>query len=244
MSNDEDEIPDDFFNDIADDTPDEKPIIENDPVVDDEQMKRCLEEIDRLQRNIERRKKKIETGESGLGTSSESKSRKSRQSRSRSKSRPRSRNDRSPRERSGRDRGRHRNERKRSRSRHRQRSRRSTSGSPRAKRSTSTHKNLSFLEELAQTFAARGQDFPEKDLLMQQNAAAAVAGTSSSSVMHGLGPNPAHFVHSMGGGANGGPFIPQPTGFGGHPSSYYGVNPTHALGGPSVLNQVSVACHF
>lgn len=40
----------------------------------------------------------------------------------------------------------------------------------RSKRSSSTHRNISFLEELAQKFAEKGQAFPEKDaLLMGQN---------------------------------------------------------------------------
>lgn len=226
MSKEDDDIPEDFFNDLADDSPVDTATNDNgNDSQDDEQMQRCLAEIDKLQRNIERRKQKIKYDEKDLSSGD----RKTRRSRSRSRSR--SRNDRG-----GRDRGRgHRNERKRSRSRsrHRQRSRRSKSGSPRAKRSMSTHKNLSFLEELAQTFAARGQEFPEKDLLMQQNAA------GPSAPMQGMPPNPMHFAQAMV-GANGGSFAQQAAGFGGPSGSYYGINPMHALsGGPPGLNQVS-----
>lgn len=219
MSNDDEDIPDDFFNDLADDSPEDE---------DDEQLKRCLAEIDELQRNIARRKQKIEANEADLSNATRD-ARKTRRSRSRS----RSRNERSSRDR-GRDKGR-RNDRKRSRSRQRHRTRRSKSGSPRAKRSMSTHKNLSFLEELAQTFAARGQEFPEKDLLMQQNAA---AGGSSSS-MQAMAGTSMHFPQQMV-GANGGTFAQQPARYGSQSNMYYGINPMHASdGGPSGLNQVS-----
>lgn len=51
---------------------------------------------------------------------------------------------------------------------HRRHGRRSRSMSPNGKRrSSSTHKNLTFLEELAKTFAAQGKPFHEADILAQ-----------------------------------------------------------------------------
>lgn len=163
------ELPDDFFNDLADAEFIEN-VVENPSHVgseDDEQMVRCLAEIEKLQKDIERRKQKILQGEAGL---SDTDKRKKRRSRSRSNSgsrrerkRRRSRSS-SPSfgSRSGKG-GRH--------QRHPDR-RRSRSRSPhhRSKRSASTHKSLTFLEELERTFAEKGQAFPEKDLLMNKNA--------------------------------------------------------------------------
>lgn len=176
MSNiaDENELPDDFFNDLADskfvETVVENP--SNPGSEDDEQMTRCLAEIEKLQKDIERRKKKILKGEAGL---SETDKRKARERSSRSRSRSRTKRDRKrnrsrSREsspsignstRSNKRRGHHYDKKGRSRSRSR---------SPRhRKRSSSVHKNLTFLEELERTFAEKGQSFPEKDLLLLNN---------------------------------------------------------------------------
>lgn len=165
MSNDEDDLPDDFFNDLA-----EQEIFKEDTAEsetkpeDDEQMERCLAEINKLQKDIARRKQKIKESEVGL-SDVENKLRKPTHRRSRSRSRNRS--DRREKSRSTRND-------KRSRSKHRsppnrrERSRRSRSNSP---RSSSKKRDLSFLDELAETFAKKGQAFPERDLLMNQNFA-------------------------------------------------------------------------
>lgn len=184
MSNiaDENELPDDFFNDLADskfvETVVENP--SNAGSEDDEQMTRCLAEIEKLQKDIERRKKKILKGEAGL---SETDKRKARERNSRSRSRSNTKR-----------------ERKRNRSRSRESSpsigsssrlnkrrnqqhdRKGRSRSPRhhRKRSSSVHKNLTFLEELEKTFAEKGQSFPEKDLLLNKNAMQA----APNSMMH------------------------------------------------------------
>lgn len=186
MSNiaDENELPDDFFNDLADSKFVET-VVENPSIAgseDDEQMTRCLAEIEKLQKDIERRKKKILKGEAGL---SETEKRKPRERNSRSRSRSKTKRDR---------------KRNRSRSResspsiggssrsikrrghHHDKKGRSRSRSPRhRKRSSSVHKNLTFLEELERTFAEKGQSFPEKDLLLnnQNNMHQA-----SNSMMH------------------------------------------------------------
>lgn len=239
MANEVEEIPDDFFNDLADGS-DEEIIIEENPQ-DDEQMKRCVAEITKLQRQIERRKELItETERSHEVALSSNKLRKGHQRRSRSRSR--SRNDRSSR----RDKpGHSRSERKRSRSRHRSRSpgnfrhraRRSRSGSPRGKRSSSMHKNLSFLEELAQTFASRGQEFPEKDLLLQQNA----AGIAMSQMVH-TQPMHQHAAFTQISDSMNAAGLIQHTqpGFSGQANMFYGVNPASMMAaGPSGQNQVN-----
>lgn len=169
-------LPDDFFNDLA-----EESFIED--VVEDPHLNRCIEEIKLLEAKIERKKQNIRVRQDGL--SNEEKLRQKaleRTSRSRSQSRERRHRDR--------DRERRRRTKSRSRSPHRRspyaggrhvrdrrhntdRSmspvrgrpvRRTRSKSPR--RSSSTHKNISFLEELAQKFAEKGQAFPEKDALL------------------------------------------------------------------------------
>lgn len=158
-------------------------------------MARCLAEIETLTKDIERRKKNLqkELSDKGMnevdlrdkldrdvseGRSHRGRRRDRRGSRSFSRSRSRSRNrrstskpiNRSPsyRERQRRERERDR-ERERERSRRQQRSRRrSKSASPNGKhRSSSVHKNISFLEELAQTFAAQGKPMDAEEILAQ-----------------------------------------------------------------------------
>lgn len=99
--------------------------------------------------------------------------RRKKKSRSRSSSRHRSHRSRSPERKSRRYRN-HSND--------RHRGNRSRSRSPKNRRSSSTHKTLSFLEELAQTFAEKGQAFPEKDLLLNNPSAstAPIATTSTT----------------------------------------------------------------
>lgn len=241
MAEENEEIPDDFFNDLAEGS-DEEVIIEAN-VQDDEQMKRCVAEITKLQRQIERRKELITETERSHEEALSNVNNKTRKGTTRrSRSRSRSRNDRaSRRDKPGHSRG----ERKRSRSRHRSRSpanfrhrsRRSRSGSPRGKRSSSTHKNLSFLEELAQTFASRGQEFPEKDLLLQQNA----AGIAMSQMVHTQSMHSHAAFTQISDPMNAAGLIPhaQP-GYSGQANIFYGVNPASMMAaGPSMQNQVN-----
>lgn len=172
---------------------------------DSPRMARCLAEINTLSKDIERRKKKIEaelsdkgvsdaylrkkTNRSGDGTDIDME-RRDRRARDRerdqwlSRSRSRSRSRSSFHHRGSRhfndDNRRHHHHPSRSKSRSRHRKNRSRSNSPRSKRSSSTHKNLTFLEELAQTFAEKGQAFPEKDLLL--NKASKTIGSESSAM--------------------------------------------------------------
>lgn len=171
-----DEVPADFFDDlIGDDNVVEEP---EEVVSDDENYSRCMAEIEKLQKDIERRKQKILKGEAEL---SDTERRKRRRSRSRSKNRrDRSREKETRRSRNNGKRSRSRSSSPsmggsnrsahRSRRDQKERSGRSRSRSPqhRAKRSTSTHRSISFLEELERKFAEKGQAFPEKDLLMNR----------------------------------------------------------------------------
>lgn len=123
-------------------------------------LQRCLTKIDKLSKSIERRKQRYQ---------SEIEARK----RKRSYSPPAGRYDRNFRSRERRSRSGSRNGRRggRSRSRERNRSRdrrrrdRSRSESPK-----NQTRGISFLEELERKFAEKGQDFPEKDLLMKLRA--------------------------------------------------------------------------
>lgn len=189
-----DHLPDDFFNDLADESFIEEVVDRED---DDPQLNRCLEEIKVLERKIEKKRQVIKERQDGL-TSEEILRQKNRdgiETRSRTRSRSRDRElrrhrsdrrrrsksrSRSPRNRSPplnskhsryeerlRDRDRRYVSPTRNRSMRRSRSR---SKSPhRSKRSASTHRNISFLEELAQKFAEKGQAFPEKDALLGHN---------------------------------------------------------------------------
>lgn len=186
----EPEIPDDFFNDLADESFIEDVVADDD---DDEQYTRCMKEIEILSKDIEKRKQKIRQSETSLSVEAKlTKIRRRSLSRSRSGS-PRAKTrkhhgssgrkrSRSPNSRSksphGSRHSRHdertpRDRRHRDMSPHRGRaSRRSRSNSPhhRGRRSSSTHKNLTFLEELEQKFREKNMAFPEKDaLLMGQN---------------------------------------------------------------------------
>lgn len=235
-----DDIPDDFFNDLADSKyldellsnqvesrePDSTGQNDNlsdmdveeeaeregtpDPSMSDKEsrssplMERCLMEIDKLTKDIQRKKKKLQKeleekerennkDRSGSPMPDDNKARRRHRSRSndryssrmhggRSSSRRKSR---SPQRRRSRS-----HDRRRSRSRSRQRwtSRRSRSpmrsrqvgGSPQP----SSSKQMSFLEELDKKFAEQGKAFPEKDLMLQMKASNELLPGTSSSVGH------------------------------------------------------------
>lgn len=198
-------LPDDFFDDIADenfiDDVVEAPNDDEDEA--DPQMARCLAEIDKLTKHIARRKEKMQHLAESTTIGNEHSRHRSRSPRSRSRdrhhrrrksrSRSSSKTSKSSRHHSRNDRNDDRNRRQKHReteqlsppSRRGRPSRRSRSNSPhhhRAKRSASTHKNLTFLEELAETFKKQGKDFaqayPEQDLLLNQNA------STSTNAMH------------------------------------------------------------
>lgn len=158
-------------------------------------MARCLAEIDVLTKDIERRKKKLEKELSQKGFSEQElrkqldrdiddddrrphRSRRTRDRRlSRTPTRSRTRS-RSPPYRH-RERGHiHRRPHPRQHSKspnHWRHNRRSKSGSPNGKRrSSSTHKHLTFLEELAKTFAEQGKPITEKDYLSNAKGGALV----------------------------------------------------------------------
>lgn len=178
------DLPEDFFNDLADESFIEE-VVERDED-DDPQLNRCMEEIKVLEAKIEKKKQNIRERQNGLSVE-EMLRQKALECEGMSRSRSRSR-DRERRHRERRARRMSRNSRSRSPHGSRNRDRRhirdrsvsppsrnrprgSRSKSPKQlKRSSSTHRNISFLEELAQKFAEKGQAFPEKDaLLMGQN---------------------------------------------------------------------------
>lgn len=180
------DIPDDFFDEFEDSkfldeiveivVPEQTRLVRTEEnstetINDDEDptepmLKRCIDDIENLSKSIKRRKQKIQSNldaHKRKRSFSPSTSRYDRNFRSRDRSRLSPRRSRS-RSRSGR--------RVRSRSRDRNRSRdrrptrrdRSRSGSP------VPHSRTTFLEELERKFAEKGQDFPEKDLLMKLRA--------------------------------------------------------------------------
>ncbi|XP_037036700.1 uncharacterized protein LOC119074575 [Bradysia coprophila] len=153
---------------------DEKPKVEEST---EPTLKRCLDKINDLTRSIERRKQKLQT------TLTKSSKRK-RRSHTRSPSPTASRADRNVRNVRSRDRrfsprrspsGPRSGRRSRSRDRNRSRDRQRTSNGTRRDRSrsqssTNRPRAMSFLEELEQKFAEKGQDFPEKELLIQSRS--------------------------------------------------------------------------
>lgn len=174
------DLPEDFFNDLADESF-IGDVVERDED-DDPQLNRCLDEIKVLEAKIEKKKRNIQERQNGL-TVEERLRQKAKECERMSRSRSRSRD----REKRHRERRPRRVSRSRSRSphgsgisrhrdrRHNNRDNRSISPpisrgchrSPKQlKRSSSTHRNISFLEELAQKFAEKGQAFPEKDALL------------------------------------------------------------------------------
>lgn len=190
------------------------------------QLARCLAEIDELQKKIQKRKRKLEKDLFSRGQDSElersrERERRTRERRSKSRSPIRRTDDRRRRSRSS-DRDAHRSSRhhgRKSRSRSPRGHRRigTRTKSPPHKRSSEVKNSLSFLEELAQTFAERGQDFPEKDFLMQPQ---------SSNLMNPgpmLAPPNMVFYPPM----NSYPSAPpvQTVDFSMNPSGYYGINP-------------------
>lgn len=230
----DDDIPDNFFNELADaefieelveSAQDGEPDMfnsggsnsqsrENSP-----RMARCLAEIDVLTKDIERRKKKLEKELSQKGLSEqdlrnkldrdidaddERRSHRNRRgrddrrpSRSPTRSRSRSRRSKSKSIRSPPYRERQRDHHRRHQNKspptiHRRHGRRgSHSPTPNGKRrSSSTHKNLSFLEELAKTFAAQGKPFHEADILAQAKSGALEQPASMPSMLNPVGdPN-------------------------------------------------------
>lgn len=200
------------------------------------QMARCLAEIDVLQKKIQKRKRKLERDLSNRDVIMDNdtervrnrdRNRRELHSKSRSPYRNRRRS-RSP----DRDRTRQHNRKSRSRSpRNQHRTRRSNTPS-RNNRSSSNHKSLSFLEELAQKFAERGQEFPEKDLIMQpQEMNQMPSMHPPTNMVYYPGHNPYATM----------PVIPQPD-FPMNPmnpNSYYGINPMaiHPIQFPSTMPQ-------
>lgn len=173
------DLPDDFFNDLVDESFIDD-VVERDEE-DDPHLNRCMEEIKQLEWKIEKKKQVIRERQDGLTIDGL-------EGRSRSRSRSRDRESRSRRHRRRRSKSRSRSPRNRSPSPHssrhsryddrprdrryvsplRNRQGRRSKSPHRSKRSSSTHKNISFLEELAQKFAEKGQAFPEKDALINQ----------------------------------------------------------------------------
>lgn len=138
--------------------------------------KRCLNEIDNLTKSIERRKRKLR----GEITTTDNGKRKNRRSHSPPSSRldrnvrsrdrrlsPARRSPSGPRSRRVRSRSRERN---RSRDRPDRRLSRSRRDRSRSDSPANQPRHMSFLEELERKFAENGQDFPEKDLLIQMRA--------------------------------------------------------------------------
>lgn len=198
------DLPEDFFNDLADESF-IGDVVESDED-DDPQLNRCLDEIQKLEAKIKKKKQVIQERQNGLTVEERLRQKAMECERiSRSRSRSRDRLERRHRERRTRRASRSRSRSPHGSSRHRdRRNNRDRSLSPpptsrgghrspkRSKRSSSTHRNLSFLEELAQKFAEKGQAFPEKDaLLMGQNQ------------MNNNQPMPMDFGNGM-------PFDPQP----------------------------------
>lgn len=185
------ELPDDFFDEFEDSrfldeivdivAPEQARLVRTDdvnedsretskssndkPVEEEPLLKRCLNEINNLTKSIERRKRRLR----GENAEKDDSKRKNRRSSSPANRLERSvRNHRlSPLRRSpSGSRGR----RIRSRSRERNRDHRLSRGRRDRSRSNSPvnqPRSMSFLEEMERKFAEAGQDFPEKDLLLQ-----------------------------------------------------------------------------
>lgn len=235
---DKDDIPDDFFNDLADSkyldellsnqvesrepdsTEQADDLKENasdmdveegereatpDPSTSDKEsrrssplMERCLKEIDKLTKDIQRKKKKLQKELEGKERENKDRSdsplvddKGRRRYRSRSNDRYGNRmhgGRRSTSRRKSRSRSRSRDRRRRSRSRSRQRWINRRSRSPMRRQpvpSPSSLKPLTFLEELDKKFAEQGQAFPEKDLILQMKATGEqLPGTSSVGHRH------------------------------------------------------------
>lgn len=179
------DLPEDFFNDLVDESFIDEHVVGDENGDDDPQLNRCLDEIKELEAKIEKKKRVIQERQNGLTVEERLRQKaleceRMTRSRSRSRERERRHRERRPRRgsRSSRSRSPHGSRHNRDRRPNRDRSlsplpsrgsRRSKSPK-RSKRSSSTHRNISFLEELAQKFAEKGQAFPEKDaLLMGQN---------------------------------------------------------------------------
>ncbi|KAG4080253.1 hypothetical protein HA402_010745 [Bradysia odoriphaga] len=153
-------------NENSTETNDDKPNVEEstEPI-----LKLCLDKINDLTRSIERRKQKLQT------TISKSSKRK-RRSHTRSPSPATSRADRNVRSRDRRfsprrsPSGPRSKRRSRSRDRNRDRQKRTRRDRSRSQSTTNRPHVMSFLEELEQKFAEKGQDFPEKELLIQSRS--------------------------------------------------------------------------
>lgn len=206
---DDQNLPEDFFDDLADENLTDD-VVEN--RLDDEpdpQMARCLAEIEKLSKHIAKRKERIQTKAYRLETastlSSESKrsrsksrdrhargSHRSRKNKSKSRSRSPKRGEqhssRNREEIEERIRRREKKGRSPDRRKHDSRKSRSRSPNPRRKRSSSTHKNLSFLEELAETFKKQGKAFPEGEILLNKDATSSSALANQPDNRMHLGP--------------------------------------------------------
>lgn len=246
------DLPDDFFNDLTDERFIDEVIRgpEGGNESDDELM-HYVSEINRIQDDINKKKQRIKESEANI------KSREHRRSRSRSSSRSKSRrhrdkdgkrkrsksHSRSPHT-SGSRHSRH-DERIREkryplspvRGRAHRRSRSKSPPSSRGtKRSSSTHRNISFLEELAQTFAAKGQAFPEKDALLMSTQGQ----MNNNSGIQMSTPLPMDFGNSLPFDQQMQPLITIPNfpqqqvGFPPQQNLFYGLNPMSILAGNPV----------
>lgn len=266
---DDDDLPDDFFDELGDsqfinkleanDSFDEF-LTQNDSRENSPEMARRLAEIAILTENIKRRKKKLEEDLSKKGLTSETLQKELLEA-DKNFEREKNSREKHSRDRASREKRRHKNRspsyhrHRRSRSmekkshRHRKRSRsnsprrranRSRSRSPRNQRSASTHKNLTFLEELAQTFAEKGQAFPEKDFLLNSATAVNTTATTTSNQVpfnphvpiEYPNPNIMHYPQTT---PHVNPMIyqqPQQP-FAGPHMAYYGINPMVVPGVPS-----------
>lgn len=240
------DLPDDFFNDLVNENFIDEVMDKSGHGSSDEELLHYVSEINRIQNDINIRKQKIKESEANL------KSHRPTRSRSRSSSRSKSRHHKERKRIRSRSRSPHTSSRhsryderireKRyplSPARGREKRRTRSKSPPRSlKRSSSTHRNISFLEELAQKFAETGQAFPEKDALLM----------STQGHMNNNAPMQLNAPMSMDFG-NGGPFEqPQPliaipnfsqqqVAFPPQPNMFYGLNPMNILAGNPITPQ-------
>ena len=238
------DLPDDFFNDLVNENFIDEVIDKSGHGSSDEELLHYVSEINRIQNDINIRKQKIKETEANLKSHRRSRSRSPSDSRSKSrhhKERKRKRSRSRSRSRSPHTSSRHSRYDERIREkryplspvRGREKRRTRSKSPPRnSKRSSSTHRNISFLEELAQKFAEKGQAFPEKDALLMS----AQGHMNNNAPMQMNAPMPMDF-------GNGVPFEqPQPliaipnfpqqqVAFPPQQNIFYGVNPMSILAG-------------
>lgn len=272
------DLPEDFFNDLVDESFIED-VVDNDDEDDDPHLNRCLDEIKVLEAKIEKKRRVIQERQNGLTVEERlrqkaSESERMIRSRSRSRERDRRHRERRPRRgsRSSRSRSphgsRHRDMRRPNRDRSLSplfpsRGSRRSKSPKRSKRSSSTHRNISFLEELAQKFAEKGQAFPEKDaLLMGHNHMNQMNQMNNQPMDMNMQPMPMDFANTMAFEPQ--PLIaipnfqPQPQQVAypippavqqpvQQPNMFYGINPMSILAGniPSAApNNLATVCIF